>query len=254
MSTRRDPASEATATTLLIMARTSSYVPKELPVSSFSLDLTDSSQEETQTQEGVGQAEAQVIVTVMGLILNQQNIKRFQEEIYCLPPNIVNMAIGNHSNGEFLRPKSKKSFNVEDYPMFIPFLDRKKLTSHSYVADVRKKRFYILDPYHKTCPSKDIMKLNKFITYSFLYSTLFFVFRGYIPGASLKKKDREIEPPYIDISGQKTDYDCAIYVMKWLEIIEPQNVKKEKYEWDNWAQAEVDHFRVEFASRILFMT
>ncbi|QHN89042.1 uncharacterized protein DS421_16g568770 [Arachis hypogaea] len=163
---KMDPASEATATTLLIMARTSSYVPKELPVSSFSLDLTDSSQEETQTQEGVGQAEAQVIVTVMGLILNQQNIKRFQEEIYCLPPNIVNMAIGNHSNGEFLRPKSKKSFNVEDYPI----------------------------------------------------------------------------------------YDCAIYVMKWLEIIEPQNVKKEKYEWDNWAQAEVDHFRVEFASRILFMT
>ncbi|QHO43363.1 uncharacterized protein DS421_5g162170 [Arachis hypogaea] len=40
--------------------------------------------------------------------------------------------------------------------------------------------------------------------------------------------------------------------MKWLEIIEPQNINKGKYEWDNWTQAEVDHFRVEFASRILF--
>ncbi|KAL4306878.1 hypothetical protein AHAS_Ahas16G0222300 [Arachis hypogaea] len=179
----------------------------------------------------------------MCLILNQQNIKRFQEEIYCLPPNIVNMAIGNHLDGVFLQPKSKKPFKVEDYPMFLSFLDRKKLTLHPYiftpvcysnhwwiwVADVRKKKFYILDPYHKTCPSKDKMKLNKFI-----------------------RKDREIEPPYIDISGQKTDYDCAIYVMKWLEIIEPQNVKKGKYEWDNWSQAEVDHFRVEFSSRILF--
>ncbi|RYQ96668.1 hypothetical protein Ahy_B08g092510 [Arachis hypogaea] len=73
-----------------------------------------------------------------------------------------------------------------------------------------------------------------------------------MPGAPLKRKDREIEPPYNDISGQKIDYDCAIYVMKWLEIIESQNVKKGKYEWDNWTQAEVDHFRVEFASRILF--
>ncbi|KAL4390923.1 hypothetical protein AHAS_Ahas03G0193600 [Arachis hypogaea] len=129
---KMDPAPEATTAALLMMAKTASYVPKELPLPSFSLGLTDSSQEETQMQEGVEQAEAQVIVTAMCLILNQQNIKRFQEEIYCLPPNIVNMAIGNHPNGEFLQPKSKKPFKVEDYPMFLPFLDRKKLASHPY--------------------------------------------------------------------------------------------------------------------------
>ncbi|RYR21910.1 hypothetical protein Ahy_B03g067205 [Arachis hypogaea] len=76
------------------------------------------------------------IITAMCLILNQENIKRFQEEIYCLPLNIVvrcnNMAIENHAGGEFLQPKSKKPFMVEDYPMFIPFLDLKKLASHSY--------------------------------------------------------------------------------------------------------------------------
>ncbi|RYR31465.1 hypothetical protein Ahy_B01g056256 isoform H [Arachis hypogaea] len=32
-------------------------------------------------------------------------------------------------------------------------------------------------------------------------------------------------------------YDFAIYVMKWLEIIQPENVKKGKYEWDNWTQS-----------------
>ncbi|KAL4287756.1 hypothetical protein AHAS_Ahas19G0218000 [Arachis hypogaea] len=47
-------------------------------------------------------------------------------------------------------------------------------------------------------------------------------------------------------------YDCAIYVMKWLEIFEPANIKRRKYEWDNWTQDEVDHFRVEYAFRILF--
>ncbi|KAL4321126.1 hypothetical protein AHAS_Ahas14G0079300 [Arachis hypogaea] len=48
-------------------------------------------------------------------------------------------------------------------------------------------------------------------------------------GAPLKSrdKDKEIVPPYLHISGQKTSYDCAIY-------------------------DEVDHFRVEYASRILF--
>ncbi|RYR48774.1 hypothetical protein Ahy_A07g034847 [Arachis hypogaea] len=75
-------------------------------------------------------------------------------------------------------------------------------------------------------------------------------------GAPLKTrdKDKEIVPPYLHISGQKTSYDCAIYVMKWLEIFQPANIKRLKYEWDNWTQLndEVDHFRVEYASRILF--
>ncbi|RYR51355.1 hypothetical protein Ahy_A06g026373 [Arachis hypogaea] len=65
--------------------------------------------------------------------------------------------------------------------MFILFLDLKKLALHPYifvlvcysehwwiwVADVRKRRFYILDPYHKTCPSEVRMKLNKFVVSCF---------------------------------------------------------------------------------------
>ncbi|RYR05825.1 hypothetical protein Ahy_B06g085645 [Arachis hypogaea] len=80
------------------------------------------------------------------------------------------MAIENHPNGEFVSPKTNKEFRVEDYPIFIPFIDAKKLTSHPY----------------------------------------------------------------------------------WLELIEPENIKRAKYEWENWTQDEVDHYRVEYASRILF--
>ncbi|KAL4270898.1 hypothetical protein AHAS_AhasUnG0045000 [Arachis hypogaea] len=63
-----------------------------------------------------------------------------------------------------------------------------------------------------------------------------------------EKDDHKIHTPYINISSQKTTYDCAIYVMKWLEIIQPRNVKKGKYEWDNWNPDEMDHYRVEYAS------
>ncbi|RYQ84205.1 hypothetical protein Ahy_B10g103248 [Arachis hypogaea] len=168
-----------------MIALTASYVPKTDPMASFSLGLTNSSQE---------------IVSAMCFILNQQKIKRFQEEVFCLLPDIVNMALGNHPKGVFLQPKTNKPFRVEDYPMFIPFLDLKKLASHRYTRD----------------------------------------------------KDKEIEPPYLNISGQKTSYDCAIYVMKWLEIFQPANIKRWKYEWDNWTQDEVDHFRVEYVSQILF--
>ncbi|RYR76878.1 hypothetical protein Ahy_A01g001395 [Arachis hypogaea] len=275
-----NPAPEDAAA-MMMMAWRASYVPRIDPMPSFSFGSTDSSQEETATQEGAsmqdgGRAktpetpklleqlgdlvqkivsggmstkekspqipkesgaksfekfetparmnenssdmkekcylwtlqvktdadgrtnEFDNIVSAMCFILNQKKIPRFQEEVYCLPPDIVNMAIINHPKGVFLQPTTNKPFKVEDYPMFIPFLDLKKLASHHY------------------------------------------------------DKDKEIEPPYLNILGQKTSYDCAIYVMKWLEILNPANINRRKYEWENWSQDEVDHFRVEYASRILF--
>ncbi|RYR21169.1 hypothetical protein Ahy_B03g066435 [Arachis hypogaea] len=103
-------------------------------------------------------------------------------------------------------------------------------------------KFYIVDPLHKKSPSNERIALNTFVVRAPLKS---------------RDKDREIVALYLHISGQKTRYksftlkiklsyiyDCAIYVMKWLEIFEPANIKRQKYEWDNWTQDEVDHFRV----------
>ncbi|RYR37760.1 hypothetical protein Ahy_A09g042644 [Arachis hypogaea] len=157
------------------------------------------------------------IVSAICLILNQKKEKRFQAQIYCLPPDIVSMTLSDHPRGEFISPKTNKEFRVEAYPSFIHFIDRKKLSSHPY---------------------------------GYVFSRLI----TYAGGKPLEKgeKEKEIKAPYVKISGQKTSYDCAIYVMKWLELIEPENIKKGKYEWDNWTQEEVDHYRVEYASRILF--
>ncbi|KAL4321309.1 hypothetical protein AHAS_Ahas14G0097600 [Arachis hypogaea] len=117
------------------------------------------------------------IVSTMCLILNQKNDKRFQELVYCLPlilcisfvvsQLLQSMAVSKHPNGEFISPKTNKEFKVEDYPMFIPFIDGKKLALHRYifapvcylghwwlwVIDTTKGRFYILDPLHKKAPS-----------------------------------------------------------------------------------------------------
>ncbi|RYQ87467.1 hypothetical protein Ahy_B09g094986 [Arachis hypogaea] len=202
------------------------------------------------------------IVSAICLILNQKNEKRFQEQIYCLPPDIVSMALSDHPKGEFISPKTKKEFRVEAYPSFIPFIDRKKLTSHPYIfapvchsghwwlwlINTTKQKCHILDPLHKKAPSDERKDINKFTGY--VFSRLI----TYAGGEPLQKGENEkkIKASYVKISSQKTSYDCAIYVMKWMELIEPENIKKGKYEWDNWPQEEVDHYRVEYASRILF--
>ncbi|RYR74080.1 hypothetical protein Ahy_A02g008691 [Arachis hypogaea] len=265
------PAAEDVAA-LMMMARIASYVPKTDPVPSFSLGLTDSSQEGASTQETERAKSPEtanfleqlddLIVSAMCHILNRKNDKRFQEQVYCLPPDIVSMALSKHPKGEFISPKTNKEFRVEDYPSFIPFIDAKKLTSHSYifapvcysghwwlwVIDTTKRRCHILDPLHKKAPSDERKQLNKFTGY--VFSRL----REYAGGEPLQKdeKEKQIKASYVKISGQKSSYDCAIYIMKWLELIEPKNIKRGKYEWDNWEQEEVDHYRVEYASQILF--
>ncbi|QHO09476.1 uncharacterized protein DS421_14g481580 [Arachis hypogaea] len=177
-------------------------------------------------------------------------------------PPLRNMALSDHPNGEFMSPKTNKEFRVEDYPNFIPFIDAKKLTLHPYIfapvcysghwwlwlIDTKKRRCHILDPLHKKAPGEERKKVNKFTGY--VFSRLI----TYAGGEPLKKgeKEKEIKSSYVKISGQKSSYDCTIYVMKWMELIEPENIKKGKYEWDNWPQEEVDHYRVEYASRILF--
>ncbi|RYR04964.1 hypothetical protein Ahy_B06g084777 [Arachis hypogaea] len=208
-----NPATEDAAA-LMMMARIASYVPKIDPMPSFSLGFTDSSQEEAATQEGVS--------TQDGGRAKTPKTSKLLEQLWDL-----NMALGNHPQGIFLQPKNNKPFRVEDYPIFISFLDLKKLASHRYIfapvchsqhwwlwlADTRKRKFYIVDPYHTKSPSDERTALNTFVV---------------------------------------SCYDCAIYVMKWIEIFQPANIKRKKYEWDNWTQDEVDHFRVEYASRILF--
>ncbi|RYR22334.1 hypothetical protein Ahy_B03g067626 [Arachis hypogaea] len=267
--TKIHPAAEDVAA-LLMMARTTSYVPKtDSGVPSFSLGLTDSSQEGASTQETERakspeaanlieqlddlitddmkqkcyiwgtrlkedadgntneyehmctliaqdeyllirmhlaslQAKSDIesrIVSAICLILNQKNEKRFQEQIYCLPPpDIVNMALSDHPNGEFISPKTNKEFRVEDYP------------------NTTKRRCHILDPLHKKAPGEERKK-------GYVFSRLI----TYAGREVLKKgeKEKEIKSSYVKISSQKSSYDCAIY-------------------------EEVDHYRVEYASRILF--
>ncbi|RYR22183.1 hypothetical protein Ahy_B03g067465 isoform B [Arachis hypogaea] len=164
------------------------------------------------------------IVSAICLILNNKNEKRFKEQIYCLPPDIVCMALSDHPNGKFVSPKTKKEFRVEAYPSFIPFIDRKKLTSHPYIfapvcysghwwlwlIKTRKRKCQILDPLHKKAPTDERKAINKFTGY--VFSRLI----TYAGGEPLQKgeREKEIKSPYVKISGQKTSYDCAVYVMK----------------------------------------
>ncbi|KAL4381056.1 hypothetical protein AHAS_Ahas04G0095300 [Arachis hypogaea] len=54
------------------------------------------------------------------------------------------------------------------------------------------------------------------------------------------------------LNGQRTSYDCAIYIMKLLETIDPQKIKSGKrYQYQAWTQEEIEAFRCEYGPNIL---
>ncbi|RYQ95680.1 hypothetical protein Ahy_B08g091024 [Arachis hypogaea] len=89
------------------------------------------------------------------------------------------------------------------------------------------EKFHVLDAKHKKSPSKVRTELNKFV--GFMVSKI----RVFAGGEPLMDKDERVEAPYVNIAAQRISYNCAIYVMKCLEIINPKKIKREKYEWKN---------------------
>ncbi|RYR49274.1 hypothetical protein Ahy_A07g035671 [Arachis hypogaea] len=152
----------------------------------------------------------------MCMILNDKKCCQFEEEIYCVPTDIMNIMLGLYGE-KYIYPKTNMAYRINHYTDFLPFLDRRKLVSHLF-----KKAFYVLDPVKKkkTKIPQSRITLNKFV--GLIVSQM----RVYAGAKPLIEDGEGVEAQYISISGQRTSYDCEIYVMKWLEIIEPENIKK----------------------------
>ncbi|QHN92067.1 uncharacterized protein DS421_17g580440 [Arachis hypogaea] len=120
----------------------------------------------------------------------------------------------NHGE-KYIDPKTKKAyrFDVDRYAHYCQFLDKRKLASHLFALIVSQMRVY--------------------------------------NGAEPLMEDRDgEEAKYIRLDGQT--YDCTIYILKWLETIDPQKIKSGKrYQYKAWTQEEIDAFRLEYDPNIL---
>ncbi|RYR12186.1 hypothetical protein Ahy_B04g069725 [Arachis hypogaea] len=269
------------ATALLMMARTASYVPKTDPgVPSFSLGLTDSSQEGASTQETEREKSPEAANLIEQLDSLVQRIASSAAKGKNTSPQIQRET-GGESSAKFETPgglyqitddmkqkcyiwgtrlKEDADGNTNEYEEMCTLIGqgeyilmRMHLASLQAKSDIESQIVsaicLILNNKNEKRFKEQIYCLPPDIV-GYVFSRLI----TYAGGEPLQKgeREKEIKSPYVKISGQKISYDCAVYVMKWMELIEPENIKKGKYQWDNWPQEEVDHYRVEYASRILF--
>ncbi|RYQ83776.1 hypothetical protein Ahy_B10g102609 [Arachis hypogaea] len=147
------------------------------------------------------------VVNAHCVILNDIKCSRFQEDIYCVPIDIVMFMLGTHGEN-YIDPKITKAYRMD----------------WLWIANVQKKAFYVLDPVNK---KKDEItdlriKLNKFV--GLIISQM----RVYAGAEPLMEVGEGEEAEYIRLNGQHTRYDYAIYVKKWLETIDLRKIKKGK--------------------------
>ncbi|RYR19784.1 hypothetical protein Ahy_B03g064674 [Arachis hypogaea] len=141
------------------------------------------------------------VVNAQCMILNDIKCPRFQKDIYCM------FMLGTQGE-KYIDPKTNKAYqmDVDRHAHYRQFLDKRKLASHPFlfvpiyngghwwlwIADVRKKAFYVLDPVNKNkdeIPDLRI-KLNKF------------VIRVYAGEEPLMEDGEEEEVEYIKMNGQ----------------------------------------------------
>ncbi|RYQ94964.1 hypothetical protein Ahy_B08g089945 [Arachis hypogaea] len=153
------------------------------------------------------------VVSIHSIILNQIKTRRYQEQIYIVPLDIV---------------------------LFVPIFNG----AHwwFWIANVKKKKLYVLDPINKLkkyIPDSRVM-LNKFVG---LIISQRRVYAGAEPlnGRWAGKRSRVYPIKW-----------STIYVMKWLETIDPQKIKSGKrYKYRVWTQEEIDDFRYQYGPNLL---
>ncbi|QHN77075.1 uncharacterized protein DS421_19g649480 [Arachis hypogaea] len=244
-----NPAPEDAAA-LMMMARTASYVPKIDLMPSFSLGLTDSSQEEAATQKGASTQDGERAKTPETPKLLEQlgdlfeTPARTNEDTSDMKEKCYLWAIRVKTYADGLTNEFDTVYTLQAQDKYIlSKLHLASLATETHIeAEIVSAKCFILNQ----------QKIKRFQeeVYCLPPDIVNMAIANHPQGT--RDKDKEIVPPYLHISGQKTSYDCAIYVMKWLEIFQAANIKRLNYEWHNWTQDEMDHFRVEYVSRILF--
>ncbi|MED6163965.1 hypothetical protein PIB30_085081 [Stylosanthes scabra] len=120
-----------------------------------------------------------------------------------------------------------------------PFLFAPILYSHHwwlYVLDVTNKKFYILDSKNGEPRRGDRNKLNRFA------SNVLDQMRGragaetMFPRMTRNMVTHYLFPKYIRVPKQPNAFDCGVYVLKYMDIVNPSLLEKKNFTAPVWAE------------------
>ncbi|MED6113134.1 hypothetical protein PIB30_068077 [Stylosanthes scabra] len=158
------------------------------------------------------------VVTLMCHILNADEDERFEKLVYCVPPEILQRMFATH-NHNWMDKKKRRPHEISsllNHTKFLAYLDREKLNSHRFSN--------ILNQLLKWAGAPSI----------------------------LKKGSLSLLSTYINIPQQPNDFDCAVFVMKWMEMIDPTILAGCcTYNIKQWTEPMLVEFRKKIIAKII---
>ncbi|MED6196132.1 hypothetical protein PIB30_044398 [Stylosanthes scabra] len=156
------------------------------------------------------------VVGFMCHILNGEEGERYEKMVYCITPEILTRMLEAHHHN-WIDKKKRRPHEINtlvNHKEYLSFIDREKILSHRfffapvlyskhwwlYVLDKNGPEgpeMFVLDSKNISSPTEERTTLNKFAG---AWSLL---------------------PTYINVSQQPNEYDCAVFLMKWMELIDP---------------------------------
>ncbi|MED6141998.1 hypothetical protein PIB30_109091, partial [Stylosanthes scabra] len=137
-----------------------------------------------------------------------------------------------HRHNWMDKKKKKKPHQIntlKNHQEYLDYLDKEKFVSHRflfapvlysehwwmYVLDVVQREIFVLDSKNIVSSSDERTSLNKFAS-----NILDKMLKWAGAPSKFKKGLHSLLPRYINIPGQPNEFDCAVFVMKWMELID----------------------------------
>ncbi|MED6185263.1 hypothetical protein PIB30_055402 [Stylosanthes scabra] len=167
--------------------------------------------------------------------------------------------LGTHGHN-WMDKKKKKLHDIGtliNHEEYLGYLDKDKLLTHRfsvlfsehwwlYVLDVTQKEFFVLNSKNIESPGDERTTCNildQMLTWA-RASSMF------------KKETYSLLPKYINIPGQPNEYDRGVYVMKWMELIDPTiliycSKGNKEYNIETWTEPKLEEFRKSIVAKIM---
>ncbi|MED6215047.1 hypothetical protein PIB30_109495, partial [Stylosanthes scabra] len=136
-----------------------------------------------------------------------------------------------------------------------PFLFAPILYSHHwwlYVLDVMNKKFYVLDSKNSEPRRGDRNKLNRFASNILDQMRVRAGAETMFPRMTRNMVTHSLFPKYIRVPKQPNAFDCGIYVLEYMDIVNPIHLGRKNFNVPVWAEDELQRFREDFVERILY--
>ncbi|MED6158151.1 hypothetical protein PIB30_030208 [Stylosanthes scabra] len=200
------------------------------------------------------------VVGLMCHILNGEEGGRYEKMVYCIPPEILTRMFEAHHHNWIDKKKRRlhEITSLTNHKEFLSYIDREKTSPQIflysehwwlYVLDKNVPEgpeMFIMDSKNISSPTEERTTLNKFAS-----NILSQLLRWAGPLIILKKGSWSLLPTYINVPQQPNDYDCAVFVMKWMELIDPTKLHGCcKYNIEQWTDPMLNEFRKKIVAKM----